>query len=154
MNLSNAALAIVKEATRHLLRRPVLGVCAFATARDGRILLIRRRDSGEWALPGGTVEWGETLDQCIRRELLEEAGVEVTELGELLGVYSHPDRDWRFHAATVIVRAQVTPPFQKPKNPLEIRDVGLFDADQLPETLSHQMGDMLQNAIERKIVWE
>jgi 8-oxo-dGTP diphosphatase len=90
VKLPKAAFAIVKEAARHLLRRPVVGVCAFARARDGRVLLIRRGDTGEWALPGGTLEWGETLQSCVRRELLEEAGVEVTQLGGVLGVYSHP----------------------------------------------------------------
>lgn len=154
MRLPRAALGILKEATRLVLRRPVLGVCSYATTKDGRILLVRRRDTGEWALPGGTVEWGETLQQCVRRELLEEAGVEVIELQELLAVYSHPDRDWRFHATTVIVRTRVSPPFQPPKNPLEIRDVRLFAPAQLPTSLSHQMGDMLQNAIEGKVVWE
>lgn len=154
MKLSRGVISIVKEATRHLLRRPVLGVCAYATTRDGRVLLVRRRDTLEWALPGGTVEWGETLAQCVRRELLEEAGVEVLELQQLLGVYSHPDRDWRFHAATVIVQASVTPPFQMAKNPLEIVDVGLFAEADLPEALSHQMRDMLRNAIQGKVVWE
>jgi 8-oxo-dGTP diphosphatase len=154
MKAPKAAIAIIKEATRHLLRRPVVGVVAIAHTRDGRCLLIRRRDTGEWALPGGTVEWGETLDSCIRRELLEEAGVEVLHLGELAGCYSHPDRDWRFHAVTIVVKAEVSPPIQPPQNKLEIADVGLFDADSLPEQLSHEMGDMLRNALEGKVVWE
>lgn len=154
MKLPKAAFAIVKEAARHLLRRPVVGVCAFARARDGRVLLVRRGDTGEWALPGGTLEWGETLQSCIRRELLEEAGVEVTELGSVLGLYSHPDRDFRFHAVTVVVSAQVSTPFQRPKNPLEISDVGLFEPEALPDVLSHQMSDMIQNALKQKVVWE
>jgi hypothetical protein len=55
---------------------------------------------------------------------------------------------------TVLVRAHVTPPFQPPKNPLEIADVGLFSRDELPQVLSHQMGDVLRNALEGKVVWE
>lgn len=78
MNLPGAAFGIIKEAARHVLRRPVVGVCAFAKARDGRILLVRRRDTLEWALPGGTLEWGETLESCIRRELLEESSRPIT----------------------------------------------------------------------------
>lgn len=154
MRIPAAAAAIVKEAARHVLRRPVVGVCAFARAKDDRVLLVRRGDTGEWALPGGTLEWGETLENCVRRELLEEAGVEVLEVGGLLGVYSHPDRDFRFHAVTVLVGATVTTPFQRPKNPLEISDVGLFEPDHLPEVLSHQMGDMITSARAGKVVWE
>ena len=69
-------LAIVKEATRHLLRRPVVGIAAAARTDDGRWLLVRRADVGQWALPGGTLEWGETLRASIVRELAEEAGVD------------------------------------------------------------------------------
>lgn len=152
--LPRAALAITKEAARHLLRRPVLTVTAAAQTDDGRCLLIRRRDTGRWAMPGGTVEWGETVEQCIRRELLEEAGASVTEMGELLGVYSHPRRDFRFHAATVVVGARIDEPQHPPKNPLEIADVGLFERASLPKDLSLNHSDMLDNALSGKVVWE
>jgi 8-oxo-dGTP diphosphatase len=154
VKLPGAAFALLKEAARHVLRRPVVGLCAVARAHDDRVLLVRRRDTLEWALPGGTLEWGETLESCLRRELIEEAGVELLSPGALLGVYSHPDRDFRFHAVTVVVGARVSTPFQPPKNPLEIADVGLFEREHLPEALSHQMGDMISNALEGKLAWE
>jgi len=152
--LPRAALTIVKEAARHVLRRPVVGIAAAAVTADGRWVLIRRTDTGQWALPGGTVEWGETLQTCIRRELAEEAGVEVISLGQLLGVYSHPDRDFRFHAITVVVRAKVTSPLRPPANPVEISEVGLFEEHELPQELSHQMTDMLKNAVKGQVCWE
>src|ERR1700722_4624944 len=68
--LPKGALDILKELARHLLRRPVVGVAAAAQSPDGRWLLIRRADTGTWALPGGTLEWGETLRNGVRRELL------------------------------------------------------------------------------------
>jgi ADP-ribose pyrophosphatase YjhB (NUDIX family) len=80
--------------------------------------------------------------------------VEVLVAGDLLGVYSHPDRDFRFHAVTVVVGARVSTPFQPPKNPLEVADVGLFEREHLPEALSHQMGDMISSALQGKVVWE
>ena len=43
---------------------------------------------------------------------------------------------------------------RKPKNPLEIVDVGLFAEDELPAHLSHEMTDMLNNALQGKVVWE
>lgn len=146
--------AIAKEAARHVLRHPVVGVVAVARTKEGKVVLIRRRDTGKWALPGGTVEWGETLSQCVRRELREEAGVEVIQTGELHGVYSRPERDFRFHAITVVVNARVTEPIHLPKNPLEIVEVGTFTPEELPAPLSHDMDDMLANTLAGKVTWE
>ncbi|MEU8269311.1 NUDIX domain-containing protein [Sphaerisporangium sp. NPDC049002] len=55
----------------------------------GRILLQRRRDTGQWALPMGKMEIGETPSQCAVRETQEETGVLVQPTG-LLGIYSDP----------------------------------------------------------------
>src|ERR1043166_3419659 len=93
---SKGALTILKEAARHVLRHPVVGIAAAARTDDGRWLLIRRADTGTWALPGGTLEWGETLRIGLARELEEEAGVTSYELRRVVGVYSRPDRDPRF----------------------------------------------------------
>ncbi len=145
---------IIKEVARHLLRRPVVGVAAAATTPDGRWLLIRRGDTGQWALPGGTLEWGETLQQAAVRELEEETGVRRAKLGDVLGVYSAPHRDERFHAVTVVVRAEVEAPVRPPMNPVEITEVGLFAEAELPTTLAHGMGLMLENAPQGRLFWE
>ena len=64
---------------------------AFAAVRDdaGRILLVRRADSGNWELPGGRVELGESAVVAAEREVAEESGV-VIRVTDLLGVYSDP----------------------------------------------------------------
>jgi 8-oxo-dGTP diphosphatase len=138
---------LLREATRHVLRHPVVGIAAAARTEDGRWLLIRRRDTGGWALPGGTLEWGETLSEAMTRELFEEAGVELIGSCELFSVYSRPDRDYRFHAVTVLVTALVSEPRRAPKNPLEIAEVGLFASSDLPPTLSMGMTDMLSDVL-------
>jgi 8-oxo-dGTP diphosphatase len=143
-----------KEVLRHLLRRPVVGIAAAARVRDGRWLLVRRTDTGQWALPGGTLEWGETLRQAVARELSEEAGVEVLELGALSGVYSAPERDARFHAVTVVVHALVTEPTRPPENPVEIAEARLFSDAELPAQLAHGMTVMLAHARKQSVVWE
>ncbi len=140
------ASTIFREVVRHLLRRPVVGCAVFARTKDGRVLLIRRGDSGGWALPGGTLEWGETLVESARRELEEEAGVTEARLGRLVGVYSRPDRDPRFHAVTVVVEAEIGEPTRPPVNPLEILEARLFEQSALPEPLSHNMSAMLEDA--------
>ena|SRR6185369_10896059 len=63
-------------------------------ARDGKILLIKRGVEpfkGFWALPGGYVEWDETVEDAVKREVLEETGLTVKSL-KLIGVYSNPRR--------------------------------------------------------------
>lgn len=144
----------MKETARHLLRRPVVGLVAVARVPDGRLVLIRRGDTGEWALPGGTLEWGETLRTSLARELKEEAGVDLLAAQALQGVYSDPDRDPRFHAVTVVVSAQVSLPTQPPMNSLEILEVGLFAERDLPTQLSHRNTDMLANALKNSTFWE
>ena len=144
--LPRGALDLMKEVARHLLRRPVVGVAAAARTRDGRWLLIRRADTGTWALPGGTLEWGETLRVALERELREEAGVTACEIGHVTGAYSRPDRDPRFHAVTIVVACTVEPPSRPPSNPLEIREARLFDESDLPADLAMGMRDMLDAA--------
>jgi 8-oxo-dGTP diphosphatase len=145
---------LIKEIARHVLRRPVVGVALAARVPDGKWVLIRRRDSGGWALPGGTLEWGETLRAAAERELMEEAGVRVSEWGPIVGVYSDPGRDPRFHAVTVVVAARTALPERDPVNPAEIIEVGLFAENELPEPLSHGMNDMLRDAVSSKQRWE
>lgn len=141
--LPKAAYGIVHEATRHILRRPVVGISAVARTRDGRTLLIRRGDTNTWGLPGGTLEWGETLRTALDRELEEEAGVVGVELVRVLGAWSDPARDPRFHAVTIGVECVVEPPVKPPKNPLEIREARLFSDTELPATLAFDQQDIL-----------
>lgn len=73
---------------------PLVGVGAIII-EAGRVLLVRRGHppmSGEWSIPGGVLEVGETLREAASREALEETGLEV-EPGELLGVYDRLVRD-------------------------------------------------------------
>jgi ADP-ribose pyrophosphatase YjhB (NUDIX family) len=62
---------------------------AIVTDSDGRILLHRRRDNAMWALPGGAMELGESLGDCVVREVREETGLQVQPVS-MVGVYSDP----------------------------------------------------------------
>ncbi|MGA8222847.1 MAG: NUDIX hydrolase [Candidatus Acidiferrales bacterium] len=82
--------------SREYPKRPVVGVGGVIIA-DGRALLIRRGNApleGEWSIPGGTLEVGETLVEGVRRELAEETGIEVRVL-DLIEVFERifPDAE-------------------------------------------------------------
>jgi len=62
---------------------------AVLTDPEGRILLIRRRDNDLWALPGGGMDLGESIEDTARREVREETGLDVEVTG-LIGVYTNP----------------------------------------------------------------
>jgi 8-oxo-dGTP diphosphatase len=146
LRLPRAAFGLIHEVSRHLLRRPVVGIAAVCQTRDGRWLLIRRGDTGTWGLPGGTLEWGETLQRGLARELEEEAGVTSFTMDRVLGVWSRPDRDPRFHAVTVGTLCTVDAPTRAPQNPLEIREVRAFADDELPRPLAMGADDLFDHA--------
>lgn len=84
-------------------KNPLLTVDAVVTTFEGKIIFIRRKNppyKGSWAFPGGFVEYGETVEKAVIREVNEETGA-IIEIQELLGVYSDPERDPRGHVITV-----------------------------------------------------
>jgi ADP-ribose pyrophosphatase YjhB (NUDIX family) len=99
--------------------------------REGKIMLIKRSDSGLWAVPGGLVEVGETLAEAAERELHEETGVEG-KVTQLLGIFD--SRLW--HSKTkaqlyhVIFLAEAVDPIPRPSN--EATEIAFFDEANLP----------------------
>jgi 8-oxo-dGTP diphosphatase len=89
--------------SRTFPERPIVGVGAVVLNRDGHVLLVKRAHEplkGEWSLPGGGVEIGETLEAAVARELFEETGltVDVGPVVEVLDRIEHaPDRRVEYH---------------------------------------------------------
>ena len=132
-----------------LLRRPIVGTCLIPILPDGTVVLIRRRDSGLWGLPGGLVDWGEDVTTAAQRELMEETGLTTSSIGRLVGVYSEPERDYRFHSVCVVIELKVTgnPTINDPDEVLAVKAFSfeaLSDLDLAHDHIRH-VQDYLAN---------
>jgi len=68
--------------------KPAAAVAIFD--EQGRILLLRRKDNGKWTMPGGTIDFGESLTDCAIREVKEETNLDVN-LVDVIGIYTDPN---------------------------------------------------------------
>jgi 8-oxo-dGTP pyrophosphatase MutT (NUDIX family) len=90
-----------------------LGCSAAILDEQGRILLTRRADNGQWCLPGGGMEPGESAAEACEREVFEETGLSVR-VRRLVGIYSHSDQlivypdGGRFQVVALHFEAEIT----------------------------------------------
>ncbi|MEL4894796.1 NUDIX hydrolase [Crocosphaera sp. Alani8] len=131
-----------------IFRHPITGATIIPVLPDGRIVLIQRKDTGQWGLPGGIVDWGEDLITTARRELKEETGLQLLNVRRLVGVYSSMDRDPRIHSISVLMEAEVRGEFSI-EDTLEVMQIEAFLPSDLPlGNLSHdhdrQLNDYLK----------
>lgn len=101
--------------------------------RNNRILLIKRKNDpykNAWALPGGFINYGETVENACLRELEEETGL-TGEIQNLSGVYSSPDRDPRGH--TISIAFIVSVKSSKFNAGDDAQEAKWFDMSKLPE---------------------
>jgi ADP-ribose pyrophosphatase YjhB (NUDIX family) len=106
-----------------------VGVTA-AVVRDGKVLFVRRNyepSKGTWTLPGGFAEHTETLDEAVKRELREEAGIEV----EVQGVVGVRTRYTEKHGAVLVVFRCTLAAGEPTADDYEINAAEFFDAVQI-----------------------
>lgn len=104
MGVVKACPSCGQPVTVHVNPVPTVDVVIFLPGQ-GVVLVERRNPPPGFALPGGFVDWGETVEQAAVREAKEETGLDV-ELTGLFGVYSHPSRDARLHTVGIVFTAQ------------------------------------------------
>ncbi len=100
---------------------------------DFNFILIKRKNDpykGCWALPGGFVEYGESVETAAVREAKEETSIDV-ELKDLVNVYSKPDRDPRGHTITVAFTARGD--MNKRKADSDAKEIAIYSAENLDE---------------------
>lgn len=94
----------------------------------GIVLVERRYEPLGYALPGGFVEVGETVEKAVLREVKEETGLDA-QIVKLLGVYSEPNRDPRFHVVSVVF---VLDAYGEPKSGDDAKKAVVFPIEDLP----------------------
>lgn len=127
-------------------RNPLLTVDAIIEI-DGGIVLIRRKNPPPgWAIPGGFVDYGESLEQAAVREAKEETGLDI-ELIRQMHTYSDPGRDPRHHTVSTIfiARASGTPVAAD-----DAQMAGIFTRDKLPDDIAFDHRQILDDYFSRK----
>ena len=133
-----------KKVTRH--RNPFPTVDIIISMKDSIVLIERRNPPHGWALPGGFVDYGESLEEAAVREAREETGLEIDNLRQFQA-YSDPDRDPRQHNISVVFTADAR---GEAKAGDDANAVKLFPLDNLPEILCFDHARILNDYIAGK----
>ena len=100
--------------------------------QKGIILIERANPPHGWAIPGGFVDYGESLEEAAIREALEETSLTIELIGQF-HTYSDPTRDPRFHTLSTVFIAKA---FGIPKAQDDAQNIGIFNEKELPETIA------------------
>lgn len=127
-------------------------VAAIIFDKQGRILLQKRRDVGRWGLLGGHVEFGESVEQAIYREIQEEAPITVR-IDQLIGVYSEPASQTYHYAnrsvqyVTTYFKGSLLSVLPESFANEETMELNLFAPDEIPAELALLNPFWLQDAL-------
>jgi ADP-ribose pyrophosphatase YjhB (NUDIX family) len=123
---------------------------------SNQVLLHRRADNGVWALPGGRMEIGESIEACALREMFEETGIEVA-IKRLVGVYSDPKNycilrypdGYAVHYLIVVYEVEQIGGELRISD--ESTDLRYFDVDALPEDMMPSSRMRVLDTLKRRV---
>ncbi|MEK6528943.1 MAG: NUDIX hydrolase, partial [Nitrospirota bacterium] len=113
-------------------KNPFCTVDVIIEITDGIILVNRKNSPPGWAIPGGFVDYGESLEDAVQREAKEETGMDI-QLIRQFHTYSDPKRDPRHHTVSTIFIAKAA---GKPKAGDDAKEVGIFTKHTLPKDIA------------------
>lgn len=122
-------------------RNPLITVDIIIEINQGIVLIERANPPSGWALPGGFVDYGESLEVAAIREAKEETSLTV-ELLEQFHSYSAPDRDPRHHTVTTVFIARAT---GIPTAADDAKNLGVFTRQQLPQPIVFDHKNILED---------
>ncbi len=128
------------------LRSPYVTVDAIIELNGGIVLIERSNPPSGWALPGGFVDYGESLEHAVMREVKEETNLDFSDVKQF-HTYSAPDRDPRFHTIATVFTGKATGILQAGDDAAGAR---IFPKDQLPETMAFDHRQILTDYINWK----
>jgi len=120
---------------------PLPTVDIIIECNDGIVLIERKNPPAGWALPGGFVEYGETLESAAMREAREETGLDV-ELVRQFHTYSDPKRDPRHHSISTVFIARAK---GEPSAGDDARAARIFRRDNLPDRIAFDHRDIIDD---------
>ena len=127
-------------------RNPVVTVDAIIEMSGGVILIKRKNPPPGWAIPGGFVDYGETLEEAVIREMKEETCLDINLIRQF-HTYSDPARDPRHHTVSTIFIATAS---GSPQAADDAKDIGIFTKDNLPEDIAFDHRNILEDYFNKK----
>jgi len=130
----------------------MVGSTVIVLDAQNRLLMMKRSDSGNWGVPGGAMELGETTEETARRELLEETGLEAGEL-MLFGVFSGKELYYRYPRGEEVYNVSIVYLAQDVLGTVKLSDgehydFQYFDLASLPEKISPPIKPILKKLME------
>jgi len=130
----------------HTYQSPIPTVDAIIEKDGGIVLIERKNPPYGWALPGGFVDYGESLEEAVKREVKEEINLEIQNLRQFRS-YSDPARDPRFHTISTVFIAEGIGKLE-PKDDAQKTDV--FKEERLPARLAFDHREILEDYFRAK----
>ncbi|GBE05280.1 MAG TPA: NUDIX hydrolase [Nitrospirae bacterium] len=127
-------------------RNPFCTVDVIIEAGRGIILIKRKNPPPGWAMPGGFVDYGESLENAVRREAKEETGLDI-QLVRQFHTYSDPARDPRHHTISTIFIATAQ---GEPQAGDDAGEAGVFTKGDLPDDIAFDHRQILEDYFNRK----